>query len=283
MTIEHIKNEPGILSRLAKDRTALAGLVIVALLILAAIAAPIIAPHDPTLVNANERLMSSSFVFPLGTDNLGRCLLSRLLYGARLSLAAAGVASLLVLVIGVIIGAIAGYIGGWADIAIMRVVDLLLAFPSLILALAITGVIGAGMSSVLIGVVSVWWASYARIVRGLVLSFRERPFIEAARVAGSTPVRIMARHIMPNIIAPIVVLATVEMGSLILAISSLNFLGLGAQPPVAEWGAMLNDGRPFLRSAPQLMIYPGLAISLAVMGFNLLGDGLRDALDPRLK
>ena len=165
----------------------------------------------------------------------------------------------------------------------MRVVDLVLAFPLLLLALAITGFVGAGIGSLLVAIVSVWWASYARIVRGLVLSLRERPFIEAARAGGVTPIRIITRHVIPNVIPPIVVLATLEMGSLLLAISGLNFLGLGVQPPTAEWGAMLNDGRPFLRSAPQLMIYPGLAISLAVMGFNLLGDGLRDALDPRLR
>ena len=190
---------------------------------------------------------------------------------------------MLVLLIGVSAGAIAGYAGGWMDMAIMRLVDLLLAFPLLVLALAITGFIGVGMGSVLVGVVSVWWASYARIVRGLVLSLRERPFVEAARAMGASPARIVIRHLLPNVLPPIIVLATLEMGSLLLVISGLNFLGLGVQPPTPEWGAMLNDGRPFLRSAPQLMIYPGLAISLAVMGFNLLGDGLRDRLDPRLK
>jgi peptide/nickel transport system permease protein len=209
--------------------------------------------------------------------------LSRLLYGARVSLTAATAASVLVLLIGVSVGAIAGYAGGWVDMAIMRIVDLLLAFPLLVLALAITGFIGVGMGSVLAGVVSVWWASYARIVRGLVLSLRERPFVEAARAMGASPARIVIRHLLPNVLPPIIVLATLEMGSLLLVISGLNFLGLGVQPPTPEWGAMLNDGRPFLRSAPQLMIYPGLAICLAVMGFNLLGDGLRDRLDPRLK
>jgi len=268
--------------RLTRDRAALVGLIIILLLVTLALAAPLLAPHDPAAQHLYERLASPNFTFPLGTDNLGRCLLSRLLYGSRLSLASAGAASLLVLLIGVGVGAVAGYVGGWVDIALMRVVDLLLAFPLLVLALAITGFIGIGMSSVLVGVVSVWWASYARIVRGLVLSLRERPFIEAAQAMGVTPARIVIRHVIPNVMPPVIVLATLEMGSLILAISGLNFLGLGVQPPTPEWGAMLNDGRLFLRSAPQLMIYPGLAISLAVMGFNLLGDGLRDALDPRL-
>jgi len=278
-----VRQEEGVLRQLARDRAAVVGLVIIVLLAALALAAPLIAPHDPATQHLHERLAEPNLTFPLGTDNLGRCLLSRLLYGARVSLTAATTASVLVLLIGVSVGAIAGYAGGWVDMAIMRLVDLLLAFPLLVLALAITGFIGVGMGSVLVGVVSVWWASYARIVRGLVLSLRERPFVEAARAMGASPARIVIRHLLPNVLPPIIVLATLEMGSLLLVISGLNFLGLGVQPPTPEWGAMLNDGRPFLRSAPQLMIYPGLAISLAVMGFNLLGDGLRDRLDPRLK
>lgn len=273
----------GVFSSLRRDRAALVGFIVVVVIVLLALAAPIIAPHDPAAQHPAQRLASTSLTFPLGTDNLGRCLFSRLLYGARVSLATAGAASLLVLFIGVSLGAAAGYAGGWIDMVIMRVVDLLLAFPLLVLALAITGFIGVGMGSVLVGVVSVWWASYARIVRGLMLSLRERPFIEAARSAGAGHLRIVIRHLIPNLISPIIVLATLEVGGLILAISGLNFLGLGAQPPTPELGAMLNDGRPFLRSAPQLMIYPGLLISLTVLGFNLLGDGIRDALDPRLK
>ncbi|CAN5762272.1 ABC transporter permease [soil metagenome] len=274
---------PGIFVRLMRDWAAIVGLFIVFLLVGFALTAPLLAPHDPAAQHLAERLKAPSLNFPLGTDNLGRCLLSRLLFGARLSLGFVGVASLLVLLVGVFVGAVSGYAGGFLDAVIMRVVDLVLAFPLLLLALAITGFVGAGIGSVLVGIASVWWASYARIVRGLVLSLRERPFIEAARAGGVTPIRIITRHVIPNVIPPIVVLASLEMGSLLLAISGLNFLGLGVQPPTAEWGAMLNDGRPFLRNAPQLMIYPGLAISLAVMGFNLLGDGLRDALDPRLR
>jgi len=273
---------PGIFVRLLRDWAAIIGFAIVCLLVGLALAAPLLAPHDPAAQHVAERLQSPSLTFPLGTDNLGRCLLSRLLFGARLSLGFAGVASVLVLLVGVFVGAVSGYAGGFLDAVIMRVVDLVLAFPLLLLALAITGFVGIGIGSVLIGVVSVWWASYARIVRGLVLSLRERPFIEAARAGGVTPIKIITRHVIPNVIPPVIVLATLEMGGLLLAISGLNFLGLGVQPPTAEWGAMLNDGRPFLRSAPQLMIYPGVAISLAVMAFNLLGDGLRDALDPRL-
>ncbi len=272
----------GLLKRVLRDRTALIGLVLVVFLVLAALAAPMLAPNDPAAVFPEHKLASPGFEFPLGTDNLGRCLLSRLMYGARVSLATAGVASLLIMLIGVTIGAIAGYVGGWIDFALMRVVDLLLAFPLLVLALAVTGMLGVGLTSVLIGVVSVWWASYARVVRALTISLRERPFIEAARATGVSPSRIITRHIIPNVIGSIVVLSTIETGRLLLVISGISFLGLGVQPPTPEWGAMLNDGRAFLRSAPQLMIYPGLAISLAVLGFNLLGDSLRDELDPRL-
>ena len=269
--------------RLMHDRAALFGLIIVLIFITLAILAPLIAPHNPAAQQLNERLLSPSLTFPLGTDQLGRCQLSRLLFGAQISLGSAIVASLLALGIGVCVGVLTGYFGGWLDAVLMRIVDLILAFPLLVLALAITGIIGVGMISVLIGIVSVWWASYARIVRSLVLSVRERPFIEAARATGVSPFKIIIRHILPNVITPVIVLATLEMGNLILAVAGLSFLNLGVQSPTAEWGAMLNEGRLFLRRAPQLMIYPGLLISLTVLGFNLLGDGLRDALDPRQK
>ena len=269
--------------RLMRDRAALFGLIIVLIFITLAILAPLIAPHNPAAQHLNERLLSPSLTFPLGTDHLGRCQLSRLLFGAQISLGSAIVASLLALGIGVCVGVLAGYFGGWLDAVLMRIVDLILAFPLLVLALAITGIIGVGMISVLIGIVSVWWASYARIVRSLVLSVRERPFIEAARATGVSPFKIIIRHILPNVITPVIVLATLEMGNLILAVAGFSFLNLGVQSPTPEWGAMLNEGRLFLRRAPQLMIYPGLMISLTVLGFNLLGDGLRDALDPRQK
>lgn len=258
------------------------GLVLVVSLGGLAFLAPVIAPHDPAVIFPEHKLAGPSIEFPLGTDNLGRCLFSRLLYGGRISLAAAGLASLIVMFIGIAVGVIAGYFGGWIDFVLMRIVDLLLAFPLLVLALAVTGMLGVGLLSVFIGVVSVWWASYSRVVRALTLSLRERQFIEAARAGGVRPARIVLRHIVPNVISSIVVLSTIEMGRLLLVISGISFLGLGVQPPAPEWGAMLNDGRAFLRSAPQLMIYPGLAISLAVLGFNLLGDKLRDELDPRL-
>jgi peptide/nickel transport system permease protein len=271
-----------LLRRLASNPLALLGLALLVLLVVLALAAPLLAPHDPTAVNALRRLEGPGLEHPLGTDHLGRDLLSRLLYGSRWSLGTVALAATLILSLGVSVGAVAGYYGGFIDDLLMRVVDVLLAFPSLLLALAVVGILGPGIENVMIGLVSVWWASYARIVRGMVLALRERPFVEAARALGYSRPRIILRHILPNVLPPVIVLATLEMGELILAVAALNFLGLGAQPPIPEWGAMINEGRPFLLAAPQLMIYPGLAISLAVIGFNLLGDGLRDVLDPRL-
>ncbi len=276
-----LERQGTIFRRLMRDRATLFGFIIVLIFITLAVLAPLIAPHNPAVQHLNERLVSPNLTFPLGTDHLGRCLLSRLLFGAQISLGSAIIASLMALGVGVIVGVLSGYLGGWVDTVLMRIVDLILAFPLLVLALAITGIIGIGIISVLIGIVSVWWASYARIVRSLVLSIRERPFIEAARATGVSPFKIITRHVLPNMIAPVIVLATLEMGNLILAIAGLSFLNLGVQSPTPEWGAMLNEGRLFLRRAPQLMIYPGLMISLTVLGFNLFGDGLRDALDPR--
>lgn len=274
---------PGVLRALLAQRAGVAGLVIVGLVALLAIVAPFIAPDDPTRVDALRRLAPPSADALLGTDNLGRDILSRLLWGARLSLGTAGLAALLILTIGVGLGMIAGFYGGILDDLLMRIVDVLLAFPALILALAIAGVLGPSITSVMVGIVTVAWADYARVMRGQVLAARERQYVEAARATGVRDLRILGRHLLPNVLPPILVLASLEMGGLILAISGLSFLGLGAQPPTPEWGAMLNDGRSFIGAAPQLMIYPGLAISVVVVGFNLLGDGLRDAFDPHLR
>ena len=217
---------------------------------------------------------------PLGTDNLGRDLLSRVLHGGRWSLGLVLSATLLIMSAGVLVGLLAGFAGGIVDSVLMRLVDTLLSVPSLLLALAIVGVMGPGIGSLMIGLASVWWVGYARVVRGLVLGVRERGFVDAARALGASNQRIVVRHILPSILPAVAVLASLEMGELVLAISGLSFLGLGAQPPTPEWGAMLNDGRAYFFTAPRLMLWPGLAISIAVLGFNLLGDGLRDALDP---
>ena len=272
----------GLVHAISRDPIALAGASLVAIFALVAVLAPLLAPYDPNVIDAAHRLGAPGKAHLLGTDNLGRDLLSRLIWGSRWSIGTVSLATVLIMSIGVSVGAAAGYYGGLLDDVLMRVVDVLLAFPSLLLALAIAGTIGPGILSVMIALVSVWWASYARIVRGMVLSMRNRDFIAAARALGASDSQIIIRHVLPNVLPSIAVLATLEMGDLILAVAGLGFLGVGVQSPVSEWGTMVNDGRAFLFSAPQLMIYPGLAIALTVIGFNLLGDGLRDILDRKL-
>ena len=259
------------------------GLLIIIGFALIGLIGPWLAPHDPAAIDPAHSFAAPSWQHPLGTDNLGRCLLSRLLYGTSLSLGTAVVATLIITTIGVTIGAVSGYYGGWLDGLLMRLVDILLAFPSLIIALAIVGTLGAGIVNAIIGLVCVWWVGYARILRGMVLASRAQPYVEAAHALGAGHGRILWRHILPNVVSPVIVLVTLELGQLILALAGLNFLGLGAQPPTPEWGSMLNAGRPFLQTAPQLMIYPGVTIAIVVLGFNLLGDSLRDLLDPYLR
>lgn len=270
------------LRQLLRDPLAATGMTLVTLLVLAAVLAPLLAPHDPAAVDAVDRLAGSTWEHPLGTDELGRDMLSRLLYGARWSLGIAGLATLVVMAVGVAIGVVAGFYGGVVDTVIMRVVDVLLALPNLVLYLAIVGTLGPGVENVFLALVAISWASYARVVRGLVLSVRERAFVRASLSLGAGDGRLMVRHVIPNVVSPVIVLASLQAGGMILALAALGFFGLGAQPPTPEWGTMINQSRLFLQSAPTLMIYPGLAISLAVLGLNLLGDGIRDAYDPRI-
>jgi len=272
-----------LLRELARDKTALVGLVILVVMFGAALAAPLIAPYDPNNQDVANRYAPVSGEHLMGTDNLGRDEFSRLLYGARVSLFTALAVGVAILVIGIAVGLVAGFAGGFVDGLLMRIVDVLLAFPSLLLALAITGMLGPGLLHLMIGMTAVWWTDYSRLVRGLVLSVKERPFVESARALGLPGHRVAVRHILPNMVGPVVVLGTLQTGRLLLALSALSFLGLGVQPPTAEWGAMLSEGQNYLASAPQLMIYPGMAITIAALGFNLLGDGLRDVLDPTLK
>jgi len=268
---------------LLRDPLATVGLVLVVSLALAAVFAPVLAPHDPGAVDATARLAGSSAEHQLGTDELGRDVLSRLLFGARWSLGIAFLATAVVTVVGVFVGLVAGYFGGLLDSLIMRVVDVLLAFPSLLLYLAVVGTLGPGVRNVFLALIAISWAEYARIVRSLVVSARRRDYVMAAIALGASSRRVMLKHILPNVISPVVVLASLQVGGVILALAALGFFGLGAQPPTPEWGTMINQSRLYLQSKPTLMIYPGLAISLAVLGFNLLGDGLRDALDPRTR
>ncbi|MBX3015084.1 MAG: ABC transporter permease subunit [Caldilineaceae bacterium] len=281
LAIKAQRRPVGLLARLGWSGQV--GLLIILVFTLMGLSSSWIAPHDPAIIAPAHSFSAPSWDYPLGTDNLGRCLLSRLLYGTRLSLGTAALATLIITVLGVTVGAISGYYGGWLDGVLMRLVDILLAFPSLIIALAIVGTLGPGLVNAMIGLVCVWWVGYARILRGLVLACRTQPYVEAAHALGAGHGRILWRHILPNVVSPVLVLVTLELGQLILALAGLNFLGLGAQPPTPEWGSMLNAGRPFLQTAPQLMIYPGVTIAIVVLGFNLLGDSLRDLLDPYLR
>lgn len=271
-----------VLRQLMHDRPALIGLILLSVLVLMAIFANWVAPYDPAETNAIASLQGPSREHWLGTDSLGRDMFSRLVHGARWSLGAATLASTAIVVLGVTIGIAAGFFGGIVDSILMRLVDVLMAFPSMILALAIVGMLGPSLRNVLIGMVAVWWVDYARIVRGITLRIVQNDYVQAAQCCGCHPTRTMIRHIFPNVIPTVVVLATLELGSLILAISGLSFLGLGAQPPTPEWGTMINEGRMFFLNEPQLMMYPGIAITLVVLACNLVGDGLRDALDPRM-
>lgn len=264
--------------RIFASRMAVAGLILLGLIALVVVFAPQLAPHDPLAVSLEHRLRGPCPAFPLGTDELGRCVLSRLLYGGRLSLGAGLYVSVFILAAGFTVGMAAGLAGGWLETLLMRLVDLLLAFPPLILALAVAGIMGPSLAHVMAGVACIWWAVYARLVRGLVLSARKKEYVEAAQIIGTKGFRLVVRYILPQVIPGVLVLASFEMKWVILAIAGLSFLGLGAQPPTPEWGAMLNEARVVMRSNPHLMMATGGAIFVTVLGFNLLGEGLRDAL-----
>lgn len=272
-----------VLRALVRTPTTAVGVVIVTTLSAAAIFAPLLAPHDPNTVDVALKFAPPSATHPFGTDHLGRDVLSRLLIGARLSIGSAVVAALGITAIGIVLGMLAGYVGGIVDHAVSRVVDILLGFPTFLLALAVTGILGPGLGHLIVAVLVVWWASYARVVRGLVVAERERDYVEAARAVGATTWRILGRHVLPNMVGPVIVLTTLDMGSVLLGLSGLSFLGLGVRPPTPEWGAMLSEGRTYVGPAPQMMLFPGAAIFLMVLGFNLVGDGLRDVLDPRTR
>jgi peptide/nickel transport system permease protein len=266
-----------------KDKSAVLGTVILSLLLFIAVLAPYIAPYDPVELNLAERLSSPSTEHLLGTDSVGRDMLSRIIYGTRTSLLIAVVVVVIEVLLGVIVGMAAGLLGRVVDEVLMRLIDILLAFPGIILALVIVGSLGPSLMNLIIALAAVGWVGYARLVRASILSVKEEMYIESARAIGCGNLRIAVRHILPNIISPIIVLATLNMGTIIISIAGLSFLGLGAQPPIPEWGIMLSEGRPFMESAPHLTIFPGLMIMITVLAFNFLGDGMRDALDSRLR
>ncbi|MFC0560617.1 nickel ABC transporter permease subunit NikC [Halalkalibacter alkalisediminis] len=250
--------------------------LILCVLFLITIFAPWLAPHDPVVVNLAHKLEPPSMHYPLGTDHLGRCTLSRILYGARISLGFAIIIFISALSIGLIVGIIAGYKGGWVDQILMRLGDGLMAIPSLLFVLGFVGIWGAGLKQVILGLILVQWVYYARVIRGMVLSLKEQNYITAAKISGSSSWTIMKKHIIPNVLPPLAVMGTLEMGWAIMNLSSMSFLGLGVQPPIPEWGAMIHEGKSYIRTNPALMLYPGLMIMLVVITFNLLGEALSE-------
>ncbi|WP_028783690.1 nickel transporter permease [Thalassobacillus devorans] len=271
------------LSRVVKSKTSLIGLIIISLLIIIAAFAPQIATHSPTDQSIINRYQAPSAEHWLGTDELGRDIFSRLVHGSRITIQIGVITVGISMIVGVFLGAVAGYFGRWVDQIIMRLIDIMMAFPSILLAIALVAVLGKSLTNAMIAVGIVGVPHFARIVRSTVLSVKETEYIEASRVIGAKNGRILFSHVLPNCLAPIIVQATLTIGTAILDAAGLSFLGLGAQPPLPEWGAMLSDGRSALQTAPWVVMFPGFAILLVVLGFNLLGDGLRDALDPRLK
>ena len=257
------------------------GLLILLVLVVVALFAAFLAPYDPTAVRLAEGLSGPSITHPLGQDKLGRDILSRIIYGARISLYVGVFTVALSAVIGTMVGAVAGFLGGVVDEVVMRLIDILLAFPGILLAIAFMAVLGPSLNNIVIALTVLGWVGYARLVRGQVSALREFEFVQAARALGADTRRIIARHLLPNVLGPVIVQATFGMAGAIVAEAGLSFLGLGTQPPTPSWGSMLNDGREFLLISPHLTTFPGLAIMAVVLGLNFLGDGLRDILDPR--
>jgi len=278
-----------LLSRLVRRRTALFGMAVVLVVALTAIFAPMISPFDPLAQDISQRLREPGWQDPqgrvhlLGTDHLGRDILARIIYGSRIALVVGLAAVAISGVLGMIIGLTAGYFGGRLDDFLMRLADVQLAFPFILLAIAVIGVLGPSLRNIIIVIGVSSWVVYARVVRGEVLSVREREYVQAAVALGSRDGRILARHVLPNTFTPWLVVATLDMARVIVIESALSFLGLGVQPPTPTWGGMLADGRVYLSTAWWLATFPGLAILVTVLGINLFGDGLRDTLDPRLK
>ena len=270
--------------RLKKDKTAMVGLWIIVVFALAVIFAEQISPfHNAIRQSGEHRLQPPSADFIFGTDAFGRDIFTRVLHGGRISLSIGFVTASASLLIGGLLGAMAGFYGGWGDEVIMRIMDTLMSIPSILLSLAIVAALGANMTNLLIAITVASIPAFTRLVRASVLTVVEQDFIEAARACGTSDFRIICKHILPNAIGPIIVQTTASVSGMILAAAALSFIGMGVQPPQPEWGAMLSEAREFIRTAPHMLVFPGFAIILSALSFNLIGDGLRDALDPRLK
>jgi peptide/nickel transport system permease protein len=276
-------SRPTLLRVILRDPVAMTGAILVMAMVLAAVLAPLIAPHVPTDINGRARLQAPSARFPLGTDELGRDLLSRALYGARVSLTVSISVVTLAALVGVAIGLVSGYFRGWIDSVAMRVMDVLFAFPTILLALAVVATLGTDTRNLILALTIVYVPTFARISRGAALAVSREPYVEAARSVGVGDGRIMTRYVLPNIMAPIAVQITISLAYAILVESALSYLGLGVQPPAASWGSMLASGKVHMERSLWPSVVPGLFIVVTVLGFNLLGDGMRDSLDPRLR
>lgn len=277
-----LNDKRNILKEAGNNRMAAIGGAIVILLVLIAISASLLSPHDPFEQKLENRLLNPCFEYPFGTDDLGRCIFSRLIFGTRYSLAIGVVVVGITASVGTTLGIVSGYSRGIIDETLMRIVDIVLAFPGIILALVIAGILGPSFLNVVIAISLTHWPAYTRLVRGITLSLREKEFIEGARALRASNIYIMRRHILPNCINPIIVLATLDIAHAIIFATGLSFLGLGIQPPTPEWGSMLKAGIPYFRISPHLTFFPGTAIMVTVMAFNFLGDGLRDVIDPKI-
>jgi len=271
------------LQRLVRNRGAIAGASVLLVLVVLALSADAVVPYDPTEIIAGDRLRSPELAHPFGTDAFGRDVLIRIIHGSRISLQLGIISVAIGAGLGVTIGLVSGYYSGWTDRIIMRGIDVMLAFPGILLALVIVAILGPDLNNAMIAVGLAAMPHYTRVVRGSVLAARELQYVEAARIVGCRDRVVMFRHILPNVLAPVIVLATLGVASAIIAGAALSFLGLGAKPPTPEWGAMLSEGRAYLRAAPWITTFPGAAIMVTVLAINLLGDGLRDALDPRMR
>ena len=253
------------------------------ILVFLTLAAPWLEPYDPTKMELSQKFMAPCREFIFGTDHLGRYIFSRILEGSRVSLSVAVLVVVCSALVGILLGMISGYAGGVVDMVIMRIVDVLLAFPAMIFALALSTMIGTGQMNLIIAITCIQWTRYARIARGEALMLKNAEYIEAARSIGNNTVQVLFKYVFPNIISKILIMASMDIGSIILYCASLSFLGLGAQPPSPDWGVMISEGKDYLQYAPWLTIFPGLAIAVSALAFNMLGDGLRDRLDPRMK
>lgn len=269
--------------RLRKNKLAMVGLGIIAFLVLVAIFADVLAPCDPYAIDPANALKGSTAEHLLGTDNLGRDILSRLIYGSRTSLLVALISLVISTVIGAIIGGIAGFFGGWWDTILMRLLDILMAVPQILLAVSISSMLGRGTFNTALAISVSAVPGSARLIRSSIMTVRDQEFVEAATATGSSRIRVLFKHVLPNCLAPLIVDTSMRIGGSIMAISGLSFIGLGVKPPIAEWGSIMTDGRTYIREFWQLATYPGFCIMLTLFGFNVFGDGLRDAMDPKLK